>query len=200
MCRRKDAGCFTRKGNAMSLMNLSRVFSLCLTISAVPALAGESAVKISGQTVRLDCPAGTVQNTTKVSKDMAAFCKKTGTEQEGGKEPVAHGPYVAFWANGQKQAEGQNKDGFRSGIWTFWDESGAKTGETEFVRGNYHATRVEFYANGKKKTEEQWNNGTREGISVAYSEDGQKVAERHYAAGKVVKETAFENGKPVASK
>lgn len=184
----------------MSLKNLSRAFTLCVAISAVPALADESGIKISGQTVRLDCPAGTVQNTTQVSKDMAAFCKKTGTDKQGAKEPVTHGPYVAFWANGQKQAVGQNKDGFPSGLWTFWDENGLKTGETEFVRGNYHGTRVEFYANGQKKGEEQWSNGTREGISVAYAENGQKVAERHYAAGKVVKETAFENGKPVASK
>lgn len=183
----------------MPRIHLSRILSLCLTISAAPALADEMGITISGQTVRLDCPAGTVQNTSKISKDMAAFCKKTG-KQEGGREPVAHGPYVAFWANGQKQAAGLNKDGFPTGLWTFWDENGVKTGETEYLHGDYHGTRVEYFVNGKKKTEEQWSNGKREGLAVAYSEDGQKVAERRYEAGRMVKEMVFDNGKPVVKK
>src|SRR5512140_2978296 len=99
----------------MSIMNLSRAFSLCLAVSALPALADESGITVTGQTVHLNCPAGTVQNTTKVSKDMAAFCKKTGKQE--GNEPVSHGPYVAFWANGKKQAVGQNQDGFPTGHW-----------------------------------------------------------------------------------
>jgi antitoxin component YwqK of YwqJK toxin-antitoxin module len=126
----------------------------------------------------------------------AAFCKKTGKQE--GNEPSVHGPYVAFWANGQKQAAGQNKDGFPAGLWTFWDENGVKTGETEYLRGNYHGPRVEFYANGNKKTEEQWRNGKREGLAVAYTEEGKKVAERHYEAGRMVKETMVD-GKPVAN-
>jgi antitoxin component YwqK of YwqJK toxin-antitoxin module len=182
----------------MSLMNLTRFFSLCLAVAAAPALADESGITISGGTVKLDCPAGTVQNTTKISKDTAVFCRKTSKQD--GNEPSRHGPYVAFWGNGQKQAAGQTKDGFQVGKWTFWDANGVKTGETEFLRDNFHGTRIEFYANGNKKTEQQWVHGKREGLAVAYSEDGQKVSEAQYEGGRMVKEQRFENGKPVANK
>lgn len=182
----------------MSLMNLTRFFSLCLAMSAAPALANEAGITISGGTVRLDCPAGTVQNTTKISKDSDAFCKKTSKQAKG--EPTRHGPSVSFWANGQKQAAGQNQDGFKTGKWTFWDENGVKTGETEFVRGNYHGTRVQFFANGNKQSEQQWMGGKREGLSVEYSQDGQKVSEMHFKGDRMVKEQRFENGKPVANK
>lgn len=182
----------------MSLKNLTRIFSLCLAVSAAPALADESGITISGGTVRLQCPAGTVQNTTKISKDTAVFCKKTSKQD--GNEPSRHGPYVAFWPNGQKQAVGQTKDGFQVGKWTFWDANGVKTGETEFLRDNFHGTRVEFHANGNKKAEQQWVHGKREGLAVEYAEDGKKVSEKTYAADRVVKEQRFENGKPVANK
>jgi len=179
-------------------MNLTRFFSLCLAMSAAPVLANEAGITISGGTVRLDCPAGTVQNTTKISKDTAVFCRKTG--KQAANEPTRHGPYVAFWPNGQKQAAGQTKDGFQVGRWTFWDANGVKTGETEFLRDNYNGARIEYYANGNKKTEQQWVNGKREGLAVAYSEDGQKVAEMHYQGDRMVKEQRFVNGKPVANK
>jgi antitoxin component YwqK of YwqJK toxin-antitoxin module len=181
----------------MSLMNLTRFFSLCLAVAAAPALADESGITISGGTVKLDCPAGTVQNTTKISKDRAVFCRKFVKDRN---EPMRHGPYVAFWPNGQKQAAGQTKDGFQVGKWTFWDANGVKTGETEFLRDAYHGARVEFYTNGNKKTEQQWVNGKREGLGVAYAEDGQKVSEMQFSGDRMVKEQRFENGKPVANK
>lgn len=179
-------------------MNLTRFFSLCLAMSAAPVLASESGVTISGGTVRLDCPAGTVQNTTKIAKDTDVYCKKTAKQD--GNEPTRHGPVVSFWANGQKRVMGQTQDGFKVGKWTFWDENGVKTGETEFLKSHYHGTRVQFHANGTKKEEQQWVKGKREGLTVTYAENGQKVSEMHFAGDRMVKEQRFEDGKPVANK
>jgi hypothetical protein len=138
-----------------------------MLLSSAPALA-------AGGTVKLDCPAGTVQRGTRVSKDDGVFCVKAGAAREPG-EPVAHGPYVDFHANGQKASEGQYQDGFRTGRWTFYDASGAKRGETEFSGGNYSGRRVEYHANGQVKREQHWVNGKRQGTETTYDAQGQKL-------------------------
>lgn len=159
-----------------------RFVVLCMSVVAAPALAGDTSV---GRQVRLDCPAGTVQRGGKVNKDMGVFCVKSGSSANMDKATL-HGPYVDFWANGQKQSEGQHKDGMRTGRWTFYDANGVKTGETEFERNDYHGQRVEFYPNGAKKLEQTWVKGKREGVEAFYAEDGRKVSEARYSGDKKV--------------
>jgi antitoxin component YwqK of YwqJK toxin-antitoxin module len=153
-----------------------------MTVAAAPALAGDTAV---GRQVHLDCPAGTVQKGGKVNKDLGVFCVKAAGANSSQKSSL-HGPYVDFWANGQKQSEGQYKDGLRTGRWTFWDANGVKTGETEFLNNDYHGQRVEFHPNGAKKLEQTWVNGKREGVEAFYAEDGRKVSEARYSGDKKV--------------
>lgn len=168
----------------------SRFVVMALAVAAAPAA-------FAGGTAQLNCPAGTVQKGGKVQKSEAVYCSKA-KPQAG--EPAIHGPYVDFHANGGKQSEGQYENGFRTGLWTFWDANGVKTGETNFSAGDYHGTRIEYHANGNKKVEQQWTRGKKEGLSVSYAEDGQKVAEMHFQGDRMVKEQRFENGKPVAKK
>jgi antitoxin component YwqK of YwqJK toxin-antitoxin module len=135
--------------------------------------------------VQVTCPEGSAQK-GKVGKDEAVYCSKANRKAG---EPVFHGPYVDFWANGQKQSEGQFLNGFRTGHWTFWDATGVKTGETDFAEGDYHGTRVQFFANGKPKMIEQYKKGFRNGTVQEMSEDGQ-----------VVRQARYENGHEVASR
>lgn len=159
-----------------------RFVALCLTVAATPALAEDTSV---GRQVHLECPSGTIQKGGKVNKNMGVFCVKSGGSGDMDKASL-HGPYVDFWANGQKQSEGQHKDGFRTGRWTFYDANGVKTGETEFERNNYHGQRVEYFPSGSKKVEQTWVKGKREGVEVAYSEDGKTVSQVRYTADKPV--------------
>ncbi|NTX01453.1 toxin-antitoxin system YwqK family antitoxin [Myxococcus sp. CA040A] len=154
-----------------------RIVALCVTFAASHAMAEDTSV---GREVRLNCPAGTLQKGTRVSKDLGVFCVKSSGDDKGSH----HGPYVDFWANGQKQSEGQYKDGFRTGHWTFYDTNGVKTGETQFVNNDYHGQRVQFHPNGAKKMEQTWVKGLREGVEATYTADGQKVSELRYEAGK----------------
>jgi hypothetical protein len=167
----------------------SRLVAITFALSApFVAAAGSSEVK-------LDCPAGTQQ--VRAQDKTAWFCKKTEvTSPKSG----AHGPYVRFHENGQKWAVGQHTDGSRTGLWTFFDETGAKTEEIEFSGNNYHGRRVQFFRSGQMKLDERWVNGKREGMATAYAENGQKVSEQEYRGGHMVKEQKFENGKPVAAK
>ncbi|NTX52444.1 toxin-antitoxin system YwqK family antitoxin [Myxococcus sp. CA039A] len=155
-----------------------RFAALCVAAIATQAFAENSAI---GREVRLECPVGTVQKGERVSKDMGVFCVKVGSTPQ---DVARHGPYVDFWANGKKQSEGQYKDGFRSGHWTFYDANGVKTGETQFENNDYHGKRVEFHPNGAKKLEQSWVKGKREGVEATYTEDGQKASEVRYLADK----------------
>jgi len=178
------------------MAKLLQVVALCSAVVAIPAIAGQPEGAGKEQFVRLNCPNGTLQKGGKVTKDYGVFCAKTGAQS--GREAVLHGPYVDFWANGQKQSEGQYRDGFRTGRWTFWDANGVKTGETEFAGGNYHGTRIEYHANGNKKLVQSWANGKKEGSEVGYSVDGQKVYQAEFRDGHAVSEQRLENGRSVA--
>ncbi|WP_338865136.1 hypothetical protein [Myxococcus stipitatus] len=154
-----------------------RLAAFGLTVIASHALAQGSS---SEREVRLNCPSGTIQQERRMGNDSGVFCVKEAGADKG----RHHGPYLDFWANGQKQSEGQYKDGFRTGRWVFYDTNGLKTGETEFESNDYHGKRVQYYPSGAKKQEQTWVKGKREGVEVSYSEGGQKISEVRYSADK----------------
>jgi antitoxin component YwqK of YwqJK toxin-antitoxin module len=133
--------------------------------------------------VKLACPAESKQVGGPKSALEASVCVKSG--RDGSR--VFHGPYLAYWQNGIKQAEGQFENGFRSGKWMFFDEKGTKSGETEFKAGDFHGARVEFHENGMKKLEETYVSGRRQGVQTMYD-----------ATGKVMTATNFVDDRPVA--
>ncbi|WP_375757955.1 toxin-antitoxin system YwqK family antitoxin [Corallococcus exercitus] len=157
----------------MNLKKFAQAAAVSMVVMATPSLASE---------VRLSCPEGTVQK-GKTTQNESVYCIKPNSKPG---EQVIHGPYVDFWANGQKQAEGQYLNGFRSGRWTFWDANGVKTGETEFVAGDYHGTRVQYFANGKPKMIEQYRKGFRNGTVQELSEDGKVIRQLQFADGREV--------------
>ncbi len=130
----------------------------------------------------LACPAGARQVGGPASFMEATGCVKFSTDGT----RVFHGPYIAYWKNGVKQAEGQYLDNFRSGKWVYFDEKGGKTGETSFKQGDYDGARVEFWPSGQKKLEEFYVAGRRQGAQKTWD-----------LAGKVVT-VDFENGRPAA--
>ena len=165
--------------------------TLKMTVGAVvfalsmPVLA-QSAPKVPPSAgVKLSCPTGSRQVGGPKSALEASVCVRTG--RDGSR--TFHGPYVAYWQNGVKQAEGQFDEGFREGKWTFFDEKGVKTGETFFKMGNYHGLRVEFWANGQKKLEENYASGRRQGVQKMFDQ-----------AGKVLSQTEFGDDRPLTTR
>ncbi len=131
--------------------------------------------KPTGEVV-LTCPAGTKQVGGAKSVFEASGCMRLG--QDGSR--IFHGPYVAYWPNGTKQAEGQFENSFRTGAWAFFDEKGVKTGETSFRGDHYDGLRVEFHANGQKKLEETYVLGKRQGAQLTFDLTGKQIAKIDY--------------------
>ncbi len=152
---------------------LIRTFTIGMTLVAPTAFAQSNAA--GGEAVaKLQCPAGTKQFGN--AKD-GLFCRKI--EAKDGVH-VPHGSYASYHPNGKKSSEGQYVDGFRSGLWTFYDEAGQVTGRTEFEGGNYHGKRVQYFANGKPRIIEEFSKGKRNGVVQEFSEDGKLVRQARY--------------------
>jgi len=162
----------------MMLKKWSKVLGVVLAVACVPtALAAEP--------IKLNCPAGTKQTSSANGKaaDIVACVK---TESKGFKP---HGPTVYLYSSGAKQAEGMSEDGFRTGLWSFFDEQGKKTGSASFKRSNFHGEVVELHSNGTVKKVEQYAEGLRHGVAKEFSADG-----------KLVKQTEYRDNREVASK
>ena len=154
---------------------LTRTLILGLALAAPAAMAGDAAAK-------LNCPSGTKQFGS-VSEGLT--CRKSS---QGGSF-VAHGPYAEYHPNGKMAAKGQYTDGFKTGVWTFYDETGSERGTTEFKEGNYHGQRVLYFPSGKPRIIEEYQNGRKQGLVKEMAEDG-----------RVISQVRYENNRPVANK
>lgn len=132
-----------------------------MMLFAVPAFAQEAKLACSPDTKQIGGPRSFFE---------ASGCVKFGSDGS----RIFHGPYVAYWPNATKQAEGQYEQNRRSGKWTFFDQSGVKTGETEFKSGDYDGLRVEFWPNGQKKLVEVFSMGVRASQRV-FDQTGRQV-------------------------
>ena len=119
----------------------------------------------------LSCPQGSKQVGGVKSALEASVCVRF--DQDGGR--IFHGPYVAFWPNGTRQAEGQYENGWRSGSFTFFDDKGVKTGTTEFKHGDYDGVRIEFHPNGAKMLEETYLAGHKQGAGQQFDLTGKPI-------------------------
>jgi hypothetical protein len=153
-------------------MLLTKWFRVFGVVAAVTC----SSSAFAKESIKLDCPVGTVQSGNAAGKnaDIVACVKINGK----GFSP--HGPTVFFAPNGSKEAEGMSEDGFRTGLWTFYNEQGRKTGTATFKHSNFHGEVVELYENGKVKKVEQYSEGLREGTAKEFSVDGTLVRQTEY--------------------
>jgi len=158
----------------MLLSKMMQTLALGLVFAAPVSFAEGQIAKGVATNYKLNCPAGTKQFG---NADDGLYCRKVDAI-DGIHTP--HGPYVAYYPNGQKRSEGQYVDGFRSGLWTFYNEAGQVTGRTEFQRENYHGKRVLYFANGKQRIVEEYTNGKRNGLVQEFSEDGKLVRQARY--------------------
>ena len=72
------------------------------------------------------------------------------------------GKAVSFYSNGEKEWEGNYKDGKLEGFTKWW------------------------YENGQKGMEGNWRDGKKEGLWTDWYENGQKQVERNYKDGKLM--------------
>lgn len=163
----------------MLLSKLIPALFLGTCLWGAPSLAEEERRSV-GKYNQLSCPQGTTQF-GKLQEGL--YCRKV-VAKEG--DNVPHGPFVSYYHNGQKRSEGQYSEGFRSGTWTFFDETGHQTRRTEFGGADRTGKRIQYFASGKPRIIEEYVNGKRHGLMQEFSEDGELIREAQFRDGKQV--------------
>ena len=95
------------------------------------------------------------------------------------------GPWVSYYANGNKMSEGTYRGGKKHGIWIQYWPNGNKKSEGTFVDGKYTGLYTCYYRNGNRQWHGYYNpirgvsaDGTKEGAWLTYEEDGVTVKRR----------------------
>jgi hypothetical protein len=122
---------------------------IALAVTAAPSI---------GKDFKLNCPAGTSQFGGPTSHQAVLTCVRTAAD--GTRTYV--GPYYSFYKSGAVEAQGQVEEGFRSGKWSFFDEKGTLTGDTEFKHGDFHGRRTFYHPDGSIRSVEVYLEGRRQ--------------------------------------
>jgi antitoxin component YwqK of YwqJK toxin-antitoxin module len=85
-----------------------------------------------------------------------------------------------YYPSGQLKAEGNLKDGLKSGVWYSFYDNGMPWSETEFKEGVRHGSSASWYKNGQKRYEGQFTNGIESGKWTYWDEKGNLQQEIQY--------------------
>jgi antitoxin component YwqK of YwqJK toxin-antitoxin module len=85
-----------------------------------------------------------------------------------------------YYPSGQLKAEGNLKDGLKTGVWYSFYDNGMPWSETEFKDGVQHGSTVSWYKNGQKRFEGFYNNGKETGKWTYWDEKGNLLQEIQY--------------------
>ncbi|MFL2480368.1 MAG: PDZ domain-containing protein [Verrucomicrobiales bacterium] len=94
------------------------------------------------------------------------------------------GKFYSLYPSGQKEAEGNLKDGKPDGVSVGWNKNGQKKGEGNWKDGKPDGLFVRWHEDGQKKSEVNYKNGKKDGLYVEWHENGQKEEEGNYKDGK----------------
>ncbi|MEM7032886.1 MAG: hypothetical protein AAF629_25275 [Chloroflexota bacterium] len=118
---------------------------------------------------------------------------KTGGEYKNDKK---HGPWIMYYANGNKRSEGTYDEGIKVGEWRLYHKNGTLSSEATFVNGKYTGYYCSYHDNGEKFREGYYNaytgkssDGTKDGEWTQYDRDGNIEHVNVYKRGSKVKPT-----------
>ena len=96
------------------------------------------------------------------------------------------GQTKTFFEFGQKESEGNFKDGKRDGLNTAWYQNGKKEMEITYKDGKYHGPMTMWHHNGHKSFEGNFTNGIKEGLRIRYQWDGTESSRETWKDGEQV--------------
>ncbi len=100
-------------------------------------------------------------------------CKLITTVKTGKDEK--HGPWISWFANGQKQLEGAYEHDVQVGKFTWWHSNGQRALEGSFDHGKQDGTWTWWHANGQKSIQGEYAKGNPTGRWTWWKEDGHVV-------------------------
>lgn len=102
---------------------------------------------------------------------------------------VKHGPFVEYWPNGQKKAQGQFDEGRLSGQYASWYENGQRESRGEYVAGNATGPWTWWHDNGMRRAEGSYDSGTPDGSWTSWDPTGKVARRQRYSESKGTMQT-----------
>lgn len=96
---------------------------------------------------------------------------------------VMQGPWVEYYASGEKRAEGSYSEGKKEGDWTYYHKSGKVEQKGHFMNGLAQGEWKWYFDNGSLHREEHYRKGKEDGASSEYDEEGHVVTQGEYIDG-----------------
>lgn len=139
---------------------------------------------------------------------LSAGEKQRGCIERSDDGDIKQGPWVTWYANGQKSEEVHFKDNVNHGSYTAWYANGQIAATTNYKMGKEDGPWETWFENGQKSEHGQHVNGKPDGVWTSWYESGQKESEGPYIdglehgiwsywdqAGDLLMRIKFENGK-----
>lgn len=115
--------------------------------------------------------------------DVQTWMLTNGTVRQQYKALISmpvQGPYVQWYANGNKAIQGQYERGVAQGSWMLWYEDGGKMLQEELKDGIRQGEAKGWYSNGKPAGQGMYLDGLRHGAWTVWYENGSKMQEGKY--------------------
>ncbi len=93
---------------------------------------------------------------------------------------------IRLFPNGEKEVEGEIKNGKRHGKWTYWHDNGKVWLEEFYKNGVKHGKMTEWYKSGEKNYEANFKNGIPDGKWIFWDGKGSKLKTMEYENGKQI--------------
>jgi antitoxin component YwqK of YwqJK toxin-antitoxin module len=87
---------------------------------------------------------------------------------------------VQYYANGNKEYEGEYKDSLKHGDWIYWYENGFVWSEGFFYENKSDGIRKVYHENGQLYYEGEYDKGKQIGKWIFYDENGQRIKEETF--------------------
>ena len=119
---------------------------------------------------------------------LTAFCTDSTLSE-------FNGPYTSFYLNGNKEEEGNYKNGSKEGLWQKWDSLQRKMDSTVYLQDQpIVATEFSFYKNGVLSYYSTKDSLLDTYTSVSYNKEGVKDGEVFFHGQKGIIKTYTDNG------
>ena len=103
----------------------------------------------------------------------------TGAKIVSSKEPAdgdipktRHGLWTSYYANGQKQTQGEFRNDMPVGKFVWWYENGQRQAQGEYADGARQGTWITWYASGQRESKTEYQRGDLVGQSMRWKADG----------------------------
>lgn len=94
-----------------------------------------------------------------------------------------HGPYMAWYDNGNRKESGSYAEGKLDGLWTEWFEDGVTHRSGFYKAGRKHGSWTTYGLTGNTESKGDFLNGREVGIWTFYHETGNRSAEGTFVNG-----------------